>query len=127
MLYIKGGKFGALLTHSQAMPMSVQVATHVAEEMGYSLQITSGIDPDSGRSAASLHPLGDALDGKLGEVGHEDGVFTPRGDQLVYDEFRDKLKAALGDLFDVVAHDVGSGLHAHWEYQPGDGRLKRRG
>jgi hypothetical protein len=56
----------------------------------------------------SLHLSGYAFD-----VDTDRSLPTP-----IWVELADAVRAELGEAFDVVAHDVGSGMHLHVEYDP---------
>jgi len=56
----------------------------------------------------SLHPLGRAFDC---DTDHDISV-------AVWGVIADELAVILGDEFDVLAHDAGSGFHIHAEFDP---------
>ena len=98
------------------MAIAGQVVEEVFREFGVPCMLTSGNDSKHG--AGSLHHC---LEGK-----YTDGRCRANDYRTKYpelngreQELRDRVKAALGDDFDVVIEDIGEDdEHLHVEYDP---------
>lgn len=112
MLKIKGGRYGARLSDTQAVCAMMIVPDQVLTEAGHEYELTSGIEGE--HQTASLHYPGHALD------------YTVRRKRLGFaagEQLREAMSSRLGDDFDVTFNPGKNQFHVEWQMKRSLGKL----